>query len=264
MAAVYAMQTDIVWENYKQNHHNIEQHLEKIQIPQGSLVVLPELFNVGFTFDVQTHSEQATNHATETWCSQTAKRFGIYLQGACIDQPDASDKALNTAMVYDPTGKQICKYHKIHPFTGSNEPNVYQGGNTIATFHWQGLTVCPLICYDLRFPELWRLATINYNVTMFTCGANWPAVRQYHWETLLTARAIENQTYVIGVNRCGSDPNFTFAGSSRIIDPKGSTLTKTDNKETIISATIDPNEVTKWRKQFIAIKDIHQNFLGSI
>lgn len=262
MPRVYAVQFDIVWEDKAANHAIVERMVEQATPPPGSLIVLPEMFDVGFSLNTRTTAEQATNGASESWCAAAAQRWGVYLQGASVQQPDARDKATNDAVVFNPNGELICRYSKIFPFSGGREPESFAGGRDIVTFDWQGLTVCPFICYDLRFPEIWRLAAIDQGAELFTLGASWPAPRQHHWLSLLSARAIENQAYVVGLNRCGKDPYLPYTGGSRIIDPRGELLAEAGDSPTVLSAEIDQTTVQSWRASFGALRDVRREFLG--
>lgn len=125
--------------------------------------------------------------------------------------------------------------------------------------------MCPLICYDLRFPELWRLGAVE-EADVFTIGASWPAARQQHWRALLIARAIENQAYVVAVNRIGDDPHIKYAGGSLIISPTGEVLAEAPagNVPIVLQAELDPAALRAWREKFPALADIHRELLGSI
>jgi predicted amidohydrolase len=116
------------------------------------------------------------------------------------------------------------------------------------------LTICPAVCYDLRFPELFRRG-LQQGAEMFVLGANWPSARQHHWRTLLIARAIENQAFVIGVNRCGSDPHLDYSGGSMALGPKGEILAELGDEERIESVEIDPEKLRSWRGEFPAWRD---------
>ena len=263
MPKVYGVQFDIVWEDKRANHTLVESVLDDVSPEPGSLVVLPEMFDVGFSLNADRMADEVTDGLSESWCGGTARRYEVYLQGASIRFPDgASEKATNNAVVFNPGGECVCRYEKIYPFSGGREPERYRGGRSVVAFDWQGITVSPVICYDLRFPELWRLATIDRGAEMFTCGANWPAARQHHWETLLTARAIENQAFVIGVNRCGNDPHLPYAGGSRIIEPLGTTLDTAGESPKVISAEIDIQIARDWRAKFGAVRDVRREMLG--
>lgn len=268
MPQIFAVQFDIVWEDKPANHHRVLRMLETHDpVPSpGSLIVLPEMFDVGFTLNADHLSEEATEFASERWCAELARHFACYVQGASIRDAGsaAGGKATNNAVVFDPAGDLIARYEKIHPFSGGREPERYRGGRTLATFEWQGLTVCPFICYDLRFPEIWRLAAIEHGATLFTIGASWPAARHAHWSTLLEARAIENQAWVVGLNRTGRDPYLAYAGGSKVVDPQGKVLFEADDRPQIIHAVIEPELALAWRSTFAALRDARRAFLGSI
>lgn len=264
MATVYACQLDIVWEDKRANQAKVEAMLQDRTPERGSLVVLPELFDVGFSLNTAEMSEQVTDGITETWCAELAQRYGVFLQGASVQRTDPNAKATNNAVVFNPDGEIVCRYEKVHPFSGGREPEAYRGGTSLATFTWGGITVCPLICYDLRFPELWRVAVVQYGAEMFTIGASWPSPRQWHWSTLLDARAIENQAYVVAVNRCGTDPYLPYAGGSKVVDPMGRVIVEADDTEQMIVAPIDRAQVTDWRRDFAALDDIHRDLLGEM
>ena len=272
VAHVYGIQFDIEWEDKGENHRRVVKVLEEIRPAEGSLVVLPELFDVGFSLNTEVLCEEVTEGASEAWCSATAKRFGVFLQGASIRMDGSCDrdgdggagKATNNAVVFDPAGNLVCRYAKVFPFSGGDEPRKYRGGDSVATFDWRGIRVCPLICYDLRFPELWRLAAIDFGVEMFTCGASWPAVRQAHWSTLLRARAIENQAYVVGINRCGNDINLSYIGGSKIVEPRGEVVDEAGDGFRVVVADIDGEAVQAWRAEFCALRDVRREMLGRV
>jgi len=123
------------------------------------------------------------------------------------------------------------------------------------SFPWAGLRIAPFICYDLRFPEHFRSAA-GEGADMFVVIANWPVARIHHWLTLLQARAIENQAAVVGVNRCGTDPRFTYNGRSVVVSPHGHIVADAGEREHIVTATIDPGEIRAWRREFPALADI--------
>jgi predicted amidohydrolase len=123
--------------------------------------------------------------------------------------------------------------------------------------------VCPLICYDLRFPELWRVAALA-GAEVFTIGASWPEVRQAHWRALLIARAIENQAYVVGVNRVGRDPSHGYAGGSLIVAPDGEILAEGGRAPTVLVADLDLASLRAWRAEFPALRDVRPELIGSM
>jgi predicted amidohydrolase len=131
----------------------------------------------------------------------------------------------------------------------------YQAGREVAVFPWQGFTVAPFICYDLRFPEHFRAAT-RRGAQLITVIANWPVKRIGHWVTLLQARAIENQAYVAGVNRCGADPTLTYNGRSLIVSPKGDILADAGHGESVISAEVNLQELLDYRRELPFLADM--------
>jgi predicted amidohydrolase len=143
----------------------------------------------------------------------------------------------------------------LHPFTYGGETQHYAPGEALVLSPWGELLLAPLICYDLRFPETFR-AAVTRGAQLFAVIANWPESRVAHWLTLLKARAIENQCYVAGVNRCGSDPRLIYPGHSVIIDPRGETLAEAGADDTIIQAGVDLASLTEYRRTFPALEDI--------
>jgi predicted amidohydrolase len=161
----------------------------------------------------------------------------------------------NELAVYDPSGRPVALYQKNYTFSYTDESSHYQAGEGLALFKWHDFTVCPLICYDLRFPELFRSAVRN-GADLFTVSANWPDARLRHWKTLIDARAIENLACVVGVNRVGSDPRFRYPGCSRIVDHHGKLLAEAGDSESVLSYELDHGDLVSWRREFPALDDI--------
>ena len=172
---------------------------------------------------------------------------------------DSGKKGRNVSVTFSPEGERIGSYAKTHPAAIYGEQESYDAGNEVITFPLGGFTACPFICYDLRFPEIFRIGT-QKGANLFTVIANWPAVRIDHWVTLLRARAIENLAYVVGVNRTGNDPSLEYCGRSIIIDPHGEILADAGDAETVISGELDLGAVEAWRKQFPSLKHARKDF----
>lgn len=242
---VIALQLDIAWENKPANFEKVRRLLAQASPEKDSLVVLPEMFATGFSMNVDAIAE-AYGGETEQFLAGVAKEFGIHLiAGAAMRGRDG--KARNKALVFSPEGKLIAFYAKMHPFTPGGEAEHYTAGEQPVAFRWRDCTVSPFVCYDLRFPEIFREAAAAHRPELFVVIANWPEKRIQHWVRLLQARAIENQAYVVGVNRVGSDPYFTYTGRSMIIDPQGEILADADGREDFIQAKLDLSNLNKYR-----------------
>jgi predicted amidohydrolase len=155
-------------------------------------------------------------------------------------------------LVVPPEGA-VTRYAKIHPFSFGGEHLHYAGGDRVVTVSVDGVRVTPLVCYDLRFPEPFRVAASDTD--LFVVVANWPDQRREHWKTLLRARAIENQAFVAGVNRVGDGDGLHYAGDSAAIAPLGETLAEGDDKERVLIADIEPEKGAKLRARFPALED---------
>jgi omega-amidase len=251
---IFCCQIDIAWEDKPANYKKVRRLLEDARIPAGSLVVLAEMFSTGFSMNVD-RVREGTPSETESFLKGLATEHGVCTVGGLVaSEPDG--RPYNQSVVYSPQGKLLARYSKIHPFTLGDEAACYAAGTEIVTFNWQGCVVAPFVCYDLRFPEVFR-AAVQRGAQLFTVIANWPVKREMHWVTLLQARAIENQAYVIGVNRSGTDPKYTYSGRSMVVDPHGKVLVEIGNEEGVIGAEMDLAALETWRKDFPALKDMH-------
>lgn len=250
---VYCVQLDIVWENKPANHARTRALLTAAAPERGSLVLVPELFSSGFSMNVPVIQEGDAKES-EKFLATTAQEFGIYLLGGVVGT-GAEGRGRNQCVIFSPDGKEVARYTKIQPFTLGGETMHYEAGTDPVLFSWAGFTVSPFICYDLRFPEHFRAAT-KRGAQLITVIANWPVTRIQHWVTLLQARAIENQAYVVGVNRCGSDPALTYNGRSLIVSPKGDILADSGNGESVINADLKLDELLAYRKDLPFLADM--------
>lgn len=255
---VYGVQLDIAWEDKPANHRAVSRMLDDTSPERGSLVIFPEMFSTGFSMHAAEIDDSASR---EDWnfLSGTARKRQVYLVGGLVTR-NAQGRGLNQAVVFDPSGNEIARYSKLHPFTPGKEAQHYDAGSDVATFACGEFTVSPFICYDLRFPEAFRQATRN-GATLLTVMANWPVARVEHWVTLLRARAIENQCYVVGVNRCGADPFLQYPGRSLIIDPRGNVLADAGAEEGIVSAEIDCESLRTYRRELPFLNDMRDDLL---
>jgi len=256
---VIGVQLDIVWEDKPSNHRRVREILSGAKLQGNELVLLPEMFSTGFSMNVPTVTDSQTR-ADQTFLSQVAREHGIYLIGGLvITGPD--QRGRNQAVVYQPDGTEITRYTKLHPYTPGKEAQHYTAGDEIVSFDWTGTRVAPFVCYDLRFPEIFRRAARS-GAELLTLIANWPAARIEHWITLARSRAIENQAYFIAINRCGKDPWLEYPGRSLIIDPKGNVLADAGAREGFIEAEIDVDLVRTYRKEFPILADMRGDFVG--
>lgn len=249
---LYCVQHHIAWENKRDNFTRVESLLTLARPEAGSLVLLPEMFATGFSMNAGAIAEER-GRETDQFFGATAKRFKIFLLGGVVALH--AKGGFNQCVVFSPDGVEVARYSKIQPFTPGGESDNYQAGQEVVLFPWQGFTVAPFICYDLRFPEHFRTAT-RRGAQLITVISSWPAARIQHWVTLLQARAIENQAYVAGVNRCGTDPKFIYTGRSIIVSPKGDVLADAGNGEAVISADVSLEELLAYRKDLPFLADM--------
>ncbi len=249
-----ALQLDLAWEDRAANFTAVEKALAAAvpALAPGSLLVLPEMFATGFTMDV---ARAADTSAGETvhFLADLSRKYGIFVLGG-LARRLADGTGANEAVAFSPDGALLARYRKIHSFSPAGEAAAFTAGSEIVTFPWNGFTVAPAICYDLRFPELFRRAAAA-GADLFCVIANWPDRRQQHKTILLRARAIENQAFVLGLNRCGADPQFSYAGASALIDPHGEILTEVGPAPTLLRASISAETAAAWRAQFPALRD---------
>src|SRR5688572_8583279 len=188
------VQYEIVWEDKAANHAIVERMLDEAQprIEPGAFVLLPELGDTGFSMNLD---RIADDHSL-AWAIDLAKRRRIYLQHGFARRASPTAAAMprgrNCVVIVSPEGEVLADYEKIHPFSYGREAEHYSGGDHLCIARCGESIVCPLICYDLRFPEIWRLAAMaEPSAEVFAIGASWPSSRQHHWRALCIARAIE-------------------------------------------------------------------------
>ncbi|SKB02924.1 Predicted amidohydrolase [Prosthecobacter debontii] len=254
---IHAVQLDPVWENKTANFDRVRRLLEATPPKPGSVIVLPEMFATGFSCQLDV-TREASGGETERFLHELACDWDCAVIGGLVTSaPDG--RGFNQALALTPNGHELARYTKIHPFSLGGESEVHTPGEQVRVFEWQGIKISPLICYDLRFPELAR-AALAQGAEFLIYIAAWPARRIQHWLTLLQARAIENQAYVLGVNRCGQEPQSTYCGRSALVDPHGVIVADASDGERILTCTISPQTVRNWRQDFPAVNDY---FAGS-
>jgi predicted amidohydrolase len=246
---VALIQMDLAWEDVAENHRRAARLLANAKEGDAVLAVLPEMFSTGFSMDAD-RIAQPPGGPSETFLRGEAGRLGLWILASVPEKGEPSPR--NMAMLVAPDGT-VVRYAKIHPFSYAGEHRVYTAGDRVVTAEIEGVRVTPLVCYDLRFPEPFRTAAAETD--LFVVVANWPDQRREHWRTLLRARAIENQAYVVGVNRAGEGDGLRYAGDSAAIAPLGETLAEADDREQVLFADIDPEVVRKLRARFPALDD---------
>lgn len=256
---VTLVQSNIIWENPEGNVSHIEDLLKDHDC--GNLIVLPEMFTSGF----MTHPTQKIIDFAEDavqWMKKTAAEKQAAVCGSMI--VNDSVKLFNRFVFVEPSG-QIYHYDKKHLFSMGLEDELFSSGIRRVTIPYLGLNIRPYICYDLRFP-VWNRNSYNnktgiYEYDMLIFVANWPEQRIQHWGKLLQARAIENQAWVCGVNRVGTDENgITYSGSTMLVNPQGEIIARADNYvESLITSRIRLNELTDIRKNLPFARDWENN-----
>ncbi len=249
---VFACQYDIVWEDKASNHALVDRMLADQRIPSGSLIVLPEMFDTGFTM----HADKAADDRGDSrrFLQGLAARYRSAVVAGVV-QRDEAGRGLNQAVVFGPDGEELAWYTKMHPFTPGGEHEHYRAGESVVTFSYAGFTIAPLICYDLRFPERFREA-VRLGAEVYVVIANWPDSRAAHWTTLLSARAIENQAFTVGVNRTGYDPRLHYPGLSMIVDPRGRVLAQASDEPVVLSAKLEHHELSDYRRKYPFLADM--------
>ncbi|MCA9188379.1 MAG: nitrilase-related carbon-nitrogen hydrolase [Pirellulaceae bacterium] len=251
---IVAVQLDPVWEDRAANHRRVSELLAATSVPAGALVVLPEMFDTGFSMNVDA-TRQPPSLPSDQFLKQIASQYDAAVLAGVVGQGTEPYRASNEAVAYDGHGTELVRYRKMQPFSLSGEGERYGRGEAHVVFTWKDVVISPFICYDLRFPELFRPAARD-GAELFVVIACWPEARAEHWVRLLQARAIENQAFVVGVNRCGTDPTLKYVGRSVAFSPMGECLFETDHSEQVVQIDIDPQEVRRWRAKFPALRDM--------
>lgn len=255
---IAGIQLDIAWENKQANHAKVRALVAAAKLASGTLVLLPEMFSTGFSMNADSIAE-GTARETERFLEALAKEFDVTVMGGVVNM-GSDGRGRNQSLAVAPDGSTLARYAKIHPFSFGEETKHYAGGTEVVLFQHAGFEVAPFVCYDLRFPEIFRAAA-KRGAQLLTVIANWPQPREEHWLALLKARAIENQAYVVGVNRCGRDPKLAYSGRSQVIGPKGEILADAGTSEGVLQAEIELGPLLEWRKAFPALADMKPAWL---
>jgi predicted amidohydrolase len=269
---VAGLQTDIAWENPKENFRRVREMAETVCFHRREsgadfgqdqerdpadasdrprLIVLPEMFASGFSMNAGLVSEFAQE--TREFLASMARELTVFVLGGYAEPADPLPA--NACSIFAPDGEEVLHFQKLHPFSLAKEHQHYKAGESLATADVEGVRVTPLICYDLRFPEPFRAAAPTTD--LFCVIANGPVDRREAWSALLKARAIENQTYVLGVNRVGYGGGKTHSGDSILLGPMGEQMdvAPVRGSEGIVLGRVNTGEVKDVRRRFGFLKD---------
>lgn len=247
--SVALIQTDLIWENAEENRRSLNDKINAVS-DGVDLIVLPEMFTSGFTMNASAVAE-TMDGATMTWLKTKAKEKQAAIIGSLVISE--KDKFYNRLVCVEPTGA-VSQYDKRHTFTLAGEHKVYTAGREKVIINYRGWKICPLICYDLRFP-VWARNVEDYDLLLYV--ANWPKIRTNAWDALLKARAIENMAYCIGVNRVGLDGNnYEYIGHSGAYDVLGHRMdTIPENKEATEIVVLEKEHITTYREKLGFLND---------
>lgn len=250
---VAAVQHDIVWEDPEANFGLLAPKVAQAAAEGARLVVLAEMYSTGFSMDSERVAEPP-NGPSVGFLADQAAAHGLWVCGSVpVRDPSVAELPVNRFVLAGPDGVAAV-YDKIHPFSYGGEHEHYAAGAERLTISVEGVRITPFVCYDLRFSdEFWTLA---HDTDCYVVAANWPAPRRAHWSALLVARAIENQAYVVGVNRVGTGGGIEYKGDSVVIDPFGvEVASASEGEEAVLYADIDLTRVEEVRSRYPFLDD---------
>lgn len=240
-------QNKIVWEDKKANIGKAEQFVKKAEEQNADIIFFPEMSFTGFSLEIENTKESGESiDEVRRIAVENNIAVGFGWVRAC------EDMAQNVYTVVSNDGEVLSDYVKIHPFSYSGEDINFRSGNRLAYFNYMGFNIGTLICYDLRFPEIFQ--ALSKNADLIVVPACWPQKRSDHWKILLKARAIENQCYIAGINCVGNIGGLYYSGDSSVINPDGKTLCSVSGLEELVVVDIN-NDVKEFRKNFPTKKD---------
>lgn len=253
---VAAVQHDIVWNDREANFERLAPKIAGAVAFGAGLVLLTETFSTGFGFDDPDFVTESVGGASSQFLADQAARHGVWVGGSCPEVRSDNDpgdlRPSNSFVLAGPDGTQH-RYRKVHPFSHADEQKYVRAGDRLVTVDVAGFRVSMFVCYDLRFAdEFWQLAA---STDLYLVPANWPGKRREHWMALLRARAIENQAYVVGVNRVGEGNGLEYTGDSQIIDPLGQILAAASHTESVLIADLSTDTVESTRTHFQFLPD---------
>ncbi len=254
-------QWDMVWENREASLKKAEKMVSEAAGGRCDVIVFPEMAFTGFSMNLDRVGESEFCSATKGEVMSMARAYGIGIAYGWAALPSPGEKrGRNLFTVINAQGEQVGEYAKLHPFSYGKEHETYQQGGEVVTFPYLGRQVALFICYDLRFPEIFHIAARKADVMLVI--ANWPAIRSAHWQTLLRARAIETQSYVVGVNCVGERDGDFYSGDSMAVDCIGNILGQISGREGVLICELE-DRAWRLRKKFATAKDRREKFYSS-
>lgn len=250
---IACVQLDIAFGNPKENFEKVEKKIREAAKQGAKLIILPEMWNTGYDLTRLEEIADKEGKDTKNLLSKLAKELHIHIIGGSVSTKKDSD-FYNTMYIVNNSGDIITEYDKAHLFKLMDEHLYLKAGNKKNLFELEDVTMAGVICYDLRFPEWFRAHSLQGAKVIFV-PAQWPAARIDHWKILLQARAIENQCYIVAVNRVGKDPNNEFNGNSMVIAPWGETVWLGNEEEITGLIDIDLNLVEEVRGRIPVFQD---------
>ncbi|MDX1658536.1 MAG: carbon-nitrogen family hydrolase [Nitriliruptorales bacterium] len=248
---IAAIQHDIVWEDPEANFERLAPRIASAASAGARMAVMTEMFSTGFSMNTGKTAEPVDGPSVR-FLAEQAREHDLWVGASLPEQPEGMDRPYNTFVLASPTG-ELHRYRKIHPFTYSREHEHFAAGEEFTTVDVEGLRVSLFVCYDLRFAdEFWAVAP---DTDLYLVPANWPEPRRRHWSALLRARAIENQAYVVGVNRVGEGDGLRYVGDSAVIDPVGEVLASGAGTEALLITEVHAERVQTAREELPFMPD---------
>lgn len=250
-------QMNIKWEDKEYNKIKIEDMTEKAKNEKSDFIIFPEMTLTGFSFDTQKLGESKYNSDTINFFKSLSIKLDINICFGAIIKED--NFYYNKCFVVNKNGMLISDYSKIHPFSYSGEDKFFEKGKKIVFYEIDGIHMSNFICYDLRFPEIFRIDCEKREVIIVI--ANWPESRREHWISLLKSRAVENQCFVVGVNRTGDGNGISYCGDSAVFNPKGNMILNCKDNEDVFFCDILNDDVFDYRNKFPVLNDRNKFYM---
>lgn len=251
-------QLDMLWENKEGSFIKAEGMIQEAAEGGCDVIIFPEMSFTGFSMNLQKIGEDRDNSQTVSAMKRLAVSYHIAIAfGWAAFGNGPGTKGTNRFTLIGQDGEIVADYAKMHPFTYGHEGEYFEKGEEIVTVPFLGRVISMFICYDLRFPEIFQIAARKADIIFVV--ANWPAIRSAHWETLLRARAIETQSYVVGVNCIGERDGMLYSGDSMAVDSIGNILGKMSNREGVLICDLD-DRAWGLRKKFATAVDRREDF----